>query len=208
MSRKNVKVEACLNWMRENTPTVIAGGIVWLLCCFVIFQKLTGNQLVNKHMGFKIKGPVGWHRDVARDKMSAVFRKDKRDPQSPFIRFTVEMGNPYGSGALEYILQGIIPQIQYTYGLGDSSLLQYRSEPVAQDINGWEWATVSFYLNFDELHVVYAAMGNNNVYVLILNTRGKDREKDEKLFRGVLRGIKIDHLQSRNVFIEAVANNP
>jgi hypothetical protein len=195
------------NWIRNNKSVMIYIGILVVLLCLIFLQRFIANQLVNKNMGFEIKGPVGWYKNVARDKASVIFSKNKRDPESAFIRFTAERGNPYGYNALDYIVNGIIPQVQNTYGVGSAHKVQYRNEPFTEDINDLQWATVSFYLDFDHLHIIYVAMVNDMMYVLTLDTRGKNRKQDEKVFDKVLHEIKIHHMKYRNVFMETGTQN-
>ena len=162
-----------------------------------IYRKFSeGPRYVNKAMGYAITGPSRWHMEFSQDRRTVSFKKYKEESfDNAIIKLVLEFGNPYGSSALDYIENGLIPQIKYSYEQGDRAVVHFRTEPHTTIRNGIEWATVSFLLNYDELQTLYVTTADDYVFILAFISKGPYQGRHEELFYQTLDSFVMDKVR-------------
>ena len=130
--------------------------------------------------------------DISRDEKTLTFKKKgKSTLDSAVIKVGVEFGNPYGVTALDYIENGFIPQIRHTYEIEGHSGVHYREPPTEVLKDGVLWASVSFYVDYDELQILYVTISGERVFILSLVSRGREQSPDEAAFEKAVDSFAI-----------------
>lgn len=193
-------------WCKENRPQAICLAIIFAVILLLAILKIFDtNRYINKSLGYEIKGPSDWQMIPSKDKRSVAYKKYKKENYASgnaTIRMKVEYGNPYGETALDYVVNGLLPQVEYTYERGEGKKIHLREEPYTVRHGNIEWATLSFLLDYTELQMVFVTTVNDNVYILALNSTSQNQREDERLFIKTVKTVRLKHLKRKNPFLE------
>lgn len=188
--------------VKANALAVVLGLIILLVLVPLSCLKfLSRSTYVNKEWGIQMACPSGWTVSPGKDKASVVCRKPGSSvSRKVMIKLEMKFGNPYGSDALGYIQNGLLPQIRYTYEDQDDATISVREPPFEVRNNKLVWAAMSFWVDMNELQVLRVAQQGERVYLLLLTTGGPDVKKDEEAFLETFDSAVIREVDSARVF--------
>lgn len=182
-----------------SRPTAIFLGVCCFLVLGLVIFKFQGDAIIDQHIGYRFKGPGGWAMTVSEDRREYLFHRYRGPrPDNSIIRFTTELGNPYGTTAFEYLLNGLLPQLARDPETGEPRPIRLLEDPVVDEYNGVEWAVARFYAEAHDLGIAAVAYNNDYVYILQLRSWGDNRKRDEKIFLKILNNTRIRGLNYEN----------
>lgn len=139
-----------------------------------------------------------------KDKRGVTFHKTKtQNLEKAQIRLNVTYGNPYGISALDYIENGLLKQIRYTYEENGQFSVSFRDASSEIYRKGVRWARVSFFIDYDELQILYVTQADDDrVFILSMTSTGTHQTEDEKAFYKTLDSLVIRKVERKNIFLE------
>ncbi len=177
----------------HNQLPVICGILFVLFLVITVSLKFFQPRIyLDRDLGIEFVEPHGWSRSISLDKNTVTYTKSKSEVGlNSLIKFDTKLGNPYGSTPLDYMSNGILPQIKYTYELENQAKIHFREQPSKVILNQVEWASISFYINYEDLQIIYVTQRDDQIFILALNSKGPYQREDEEVFFRTLKSVKI-----------------
>ena len=188
----------------DNQNLIILTALFFFIISPIIYFRFTSNRYINKAFGYEVIIPPHWYLKVSDDYSSLVIR-DQFDESlaTNFIHIDVLMGNPYGTTALDYILNGHIPQLRYDYEMLGQSVISFTKKPSKQKRRRRNWATAKYIIDYyNESQIVYVTLANDNIYRVIYKTKDYSKNEKVKVFYRFLDTILIHNIREKNYFID------
>lgn len=183
---------------------------VVLLCIAVMIPIYVAKSRAETYfrgpLGYVMLQPRQWHINQPEGEWGVTFTKpSSRDDLKgkANIILDIKIGNPYGATALDYINNGLIPQIQYTYETKELRRVYFNEPAFEAERNGRPWAMLKFSVDLQETQIVGVTIVQELVMILALKSSGPEQDKDEQLFYKVL-----DSLDFKNLNMGAVPAAP
>ena len=197
-----------LNYFRAHR-WIAAFSSLWILIVFILIVfKCQNFSISNAEIGYSLKPPPGWQTIFSADKKEVTFQKYKERDGHSSIALMAEMGNPYGVTAMDYLVKGVIPKIEYNPDTGNNHILQWEDAFYTEEVNGLEWAAVTFYLDNNETFIiVYTTSVNEYSLTLVLYSKGQNHERDKKLFFKTLDSLHITDIKRENKIEKYIEEN-
>ena len=187
--------------VRENKKPAIFTGVFLL---FVIgYSTVRSVQLPfyeNEFVGYEISGPRYWRMKAKPSGREISFVKNWR--KGAVIYLDVEMGNPYGENAVDYIANGIVPKVIRTFEKTESDSVNFLKKPQIEERNGRTYGMTSFLINYDEQWVIYTLQTPEHVFALRLESKDTQTERNKQAFYRTLDGLVIHNIGRENYFEE------
>jgi len=154
----------------------------------------------SEFMGYEISGPRYWGMKVKADGREIAFVKNWR--KSAVIYLDVEMGNPYGENAIDYINNGIVPKVIRTFEKTESDAVHFLEKPRFEERKGNSYGMTSFLINFDEQWIIYTLQTQEHVFALRLESKDTQTERNKEAFFQTLDALVVHKVERENYFEE------
>jgi hypothetical protein len=175
--------------------------IVTLLCIAVMIPIYVAKSRAETYfrgpLDYVMLQPRQWHINRTEGEWGVIFTKpSSRDDLKgkASIILDIKIGNPYGVTALDYINNGLIPQIQYTYETKELRRVYFNEPAFEAERNGRPWAMLKFSVDLQETQIVCVTIVQELVMILALKSSGPEQDKDEQLFYKVLDSLDLKNL--------------
>ena len=176
----------------RNPPIAILFLIAAVLIPSFVLSKLEPKRLINKEIGYEFTIPRQWQMKPSDDAQMITLQRVKgKTVGKATINLNIDTGNPYGATAEDYINNHLLPQAKDLYENQSHLTLTSKGDPFPETHNGVEWTKVSYWINYNDLQVIYVTQTSIYVFAFVMTSKGTDQEKDEGSLRELLDSFVI-----------------
>jgi len=184
--------------LENKKPAIFTGVFLFFVIGYSAWQAYQRPYYENEFIGYEISGPRYWSMKVKADGREVSFQKNWR--KGATIYLDVEMGNPYGEDAVDYIANGIVPKVIRTFEKTESDAVHFLQRPQRIQRNGRTYGMTSFLINYDEQWIIYTLQTPEHVFALRLESRDTQTERNKRAFFQTLDALVVHKLDRENYF--------
>ena len=149
------------------------------------------NRYVNKEVGYEITGPPDWYIYPSSNGGVSFARYNREKYGNSTISVLVDTLISNANTPLGYMNDIFLPQMQQQFQEQEKFTIEPISGPRTVEMNGYQWATVKYWLAENTLQIVYITFSRRNIFVIVLNSTGSQHTEEEDLFFNAFDSFKI-----------------